>query len=243
MLQVRWNIGKPIKQKDKKRRAAVFDPIANKLASHRDFDLHAEEIVITAGKMAKIATEPPKPAPPAKAPTITNPTPKKLDVPKVALELLMPEMAKRNASYASHATTSCASSETASFGAGDEIDLLSEIDLHDIAHENFEADLLGPSAAANPQFEPFATRDALADFVSDGSTIAVEDVLEAALADFPAPVSTPVDASQKGVAALAMGLTDVLGLSDMKPMGVTEAEMLGMAKDFKMPTLPDGGFL
>ena len=90
-------------------------------------------------------------------------------------------------------------------------------------------------------------RDALADFVSDGSTIAFEDVLKAALADFPAPVSTTlVDTSQDGVAALAMGLTDVLGLSDIKPigiMGVTEAEVLCMAKHFKLPALPDGGFL
>jgi hypothetical protein len=50
MLQVRWNIGKPIMQKDRKRRAAVFDPIASRLQAHRDFDLHAKEIVGTPGK-------------------------------------------------------------------------------------------------------------------------------------------------------------------------------------------------
>ena len=47
MLQIRWTIGQPIKKKDRKRRAAAFDPIANRLKAHRDFDLDAKEIVTT----------------------------------------------------------------------------------------------------------------------------------------------------------------------------------------------------
>jgi len=235
MLQVRWNIGKPIKQKDKKRRAAVFDPIANKLASHRDFDLHAEEIVISAeGNVPQVPVPPPKPPPPAK-PTITNAAPKKLDVPKIALELLMPEMARRVSSGSTDATMGC----EPTCSAEDDIDLLDEIDLHDIANETFEDGLLSSPPPAKRMRMDDSARDAFADFVSDGSTISVEDVLETGLDDFPAPLTTPSD-SRKGVAALAYGLAEsVLGCDDIGPVCVTEAQMLRMSMDFKLPPLEE----
>lgn len=263
MLQVRWNIGKPIKQKDKKRRAAVFNPIANKLASHRDFDLHAEEIG-TVSQMTMVPSEMPKPPQPPPKPTpSTSLNPKKFD-PKAALELLMPDMAKMSssASLATSDTTLSSSSAEPAYAA-DDIDLLDEIDLHEIAQEEFEADLLEPPAKSmrlNRQRDPLAEiaheaadflalpaeamdedreLDALDYIASEGSTIAAEDAIELALADFPAPVSVPSDA-RKRVAALAYGLPDaLLSLHTLQPIFTTEVQMLGMSRDFKLQPVLD----
>ena len=54
MLQVRWNL-KPSNAKDKKTLAAAFNPIKERFKAHRDFDLHATEVVPEAIHLAKRA--------------------------------------------------------------------------------------------------------------------------------------------------------------------------------------------